>query len=80
MSAETRLLLLGRHDLRASLGLTLGGIPGVLVAAFIVKSLPMLWLRWLVVFVVTYAATLMLLPTRGATPGPARLAGPSDLS
>jgi uncharacterized membrane protein YfcA len=38
----------------------LGGIPGVLVAAFVVKSLPLLWLRWLVVLVVTYAAVLML--------------------
>ncbi len=50
----------GRYDLRAALGLTLGGIPGVLIAAFIVKSLPLAWLRWLVVIVVSYAAILML--------------------
>jgi len=35
-------------------------VPGVLIAAFIVKSLPLVWLRWLVVVVVLYAATLML--------------------
>jgi uncharacterized membrane protein YfcA len=54
----------GRYSLRAALGLTLGGIPGVLVAAFIVKSLPTLWLRWLVVIVVFYAAVLMLMSAR----------------
>ena len=50
----------GRYDLRAALGLTLGGVPGVLIAAYIVKSLPMIWLRWLVVIVVLYAALVML--------------------
>ena len=42
------------------MGLALGGIPGVLVAAFIVKQLPLIWLRWLVVLVVLYAAVAML--------------------
>jgi uncharacterized membrane protein YfcA len=56
----------GRYSLRAALGLTLGGIPGVLVAAFIVKSLPILWLRWLVVIVVLYAAVQMLMSARRA--------------
>jgi len=55
-----RFVLTGRYDLRAALGLALGGVPGVLIAAFIVKSLPLAWLRWLVVVVVTYAALLML--------------------
>jgi uncharacterized membrane protein YfcA len=32
----------------------------VLLAAFVVKSLPMQWLYWLVVIVVLYAAILML--------------------
>jgi len=53
-----------RYSSGAALGLTLGGIPGVLIAAFIVRSLPMEWLRWLVVAVVTYAALLMLLSAR----------------
>ena len=55
-----RFIQVNRYSLRAALGLTLGGIPGVLVAAFIVKSLPVVWLRWLVTFVVLYAALLML--------------------
>jgi uncharacterized membrane protein YfcA len=54
----------GRYDAGAALGLALGGIPGVLIAAFIVKSLPILWLRWLVVVVVLYAAVQMLLAAR----------------
>lgn len=55
-----RFVFTGRYNCRAALGLALGGIPGVLIAAFIVKSLPLAWLRWLVVIVVTYAAALML--------------------
>jgi uncharacterized membrane protein YfcA len=49
-----------RYSLRASLGLGIGGVPAVLIAAFIVKSLPLLYLRWLVVVVVLYAALSML--------------------
>jgi uncharacterized membrane protein YfcA len=55
-----RFVATGRYSLRAALGLTIGGIPGVLIAAFIVKSLPIEGLRWLVVLVVTYAAVTML--------------------
>jgi uncharacterized membrane protein YfcA len=55
-----RFIRLKRYSPRAALGLTMGGIPAVLIAAFIVKSLPLIWVRWLVVVVVLYAATLML--------------------
>jgi uncharacterized membrane protein YfcA len=57
-----------RYSAGAALGLTLGGIPGVLCAAFIVRSLSIEWLRWLVVVVVIYAALLMLMSAR-APPG-----------
>jgi uncharacterized membrane protein YfcA len=53
-----------RFHLGASLGLMLGGIPAVLVAAFIVKSLPLTAVRWLVVVVVVYAAAMMLRAAR----------------
>jgi uncharacterized membrane protein YfcA len=53
-----------RYSAGAALGLTLGGIPGVLCAAFIVRSLSIEWLRWLVVVVVIYAAVLMLMSAR----------------
>jgi uncharacterized membrane protein YfcA len=56
----------GRYSLKAALGLALGGIPAVLVAAFIVKSLPLDWLRVLVIVVVVYAALSMLWSARRA--------------
>jgi uncharacterized membrane protein YfcA len=49
-----------RYSLRSTLGLGIGGLPAVLIAAFIVKSLPLTTLRWLVVVVVLYAAVSML--------------------
>jgi len=49
-----------RYSLRASLGLGIGGVPAVLIAALIVKSMPLVYLRWLVVVVVLYAALSML--------------------
>ncbi len=55
-----RFVRAGRYDLRAALGLVLGGIPAVLLAAFVVKSLPLVWLRWLVVVVVLYTSVAML--------------------
>jgi uncharacterized membrane protein YfcA len=48
------------YSLRASLGLALGGVPATLVAALIVKSMPLEYLRWLVVVVALYAAISML--------------------
>jgi uncharacterized membrane protein YfcA len=50
----------GRFAFGTSIALTLGSIPGVLLAAFVVKSLPLVALRWLVVLVVIYAASTML--------------------
>jgi uncharacterized membrane protein YfcA len=49
-----------RIDLRVVLGMALGGIPAVLVAAFVVKELPLETLRWGVVAVVVIAAIVML--------------------
>jgi uncharacterized membrane protein YfcA len=66
-----RFLRANRYSPGATLGLALGGIPGVLCAHFIVRSLPLQWLRWLVVAVVLYAAVLMLLSARARLPAPA---------
>ena len=60
-----------KYDGRAALGIALGGIPGVLVAAYVVKSLPLEAIRWLVVVVVLYAG-LSLLRTAMAHRSPAR--------
>lgn len=47
-------------DLAVVVGMAIGGIPAVLAAAFIVKSLPIEPLRWGVVVVVLYAAVVLL--------------------
>lgn len=44
----------------AALGLALGGIPGVIVAAWLVQSLPLDALRWLVLIVVVYTSVTLL--------------------
>jgi uncharacterized membrane protein YfcA len=58
--ASIRFITLGRYAARPALGLALGGIPAVLVAAYLVKSLPLTWVRWLVVIVVLYTSVMML--------------------
>lgn len=58
--ASLRYISIGEVDLRIATGIALGGIPAVLVAAFIVKSMSVELLRWLVVGVVLYAALAML--------------------
>ena len=58
--ASVRFLRANKYGLRPAIGLALGGIPAVLIAAFIVKSLPLNAMRWLVVVVVLYAAVAML--------------------
>jgi uncharacterized membrane protein YfcA len=50
----------GRFAFGTSIALAVGSIPGVLLAAFVVKQLPLKALRWLVVLVVIYAAVTML--------------------
>jgi len=57
--ASVRHFKIGEVDLRIVLGLALGGIPAVIVAAFIVKEMPLEILRWLVLVVVLYAAAVM---------------------
>lgn len=60
VTAGARFLELRCYDKRAALGLALGGIPGVLLAAFVVKSLSIDAVRWLVVIVIVYTAAVML--------------------
>jgi len=57
--ASVRHIQIGQIDLRIVLGLAIGGIPAVLVAALIVKTMPLQLLRWLVIVVVLYAAAVM---------------------
>jgi uncharacterized membrane protein YfcA len=54
----------GRFDAKLALGFALGGIPAVLLAALVVKELPLDALRWLVAGVVILAALMMLAGVR----------------
>jgi uncharacterized membrane protein YfcA len=54
----------GSYNLKSALGLALGGVPGVLLAYFLVKSLPLRAVNWLVVGVVVYTAAMMLRSAR----------------
>ncbi len=59
-AASFRFIQAGAYSPRVAAGLTLGGLLGVPVAAYLVKSLPLDALRWLVMAVILYAAVTML--------------------
>jgi uncharacterized membrane protein YfcA len=63
-TAGARFIRAARYNRAAALGLTIGGIPGVLCAVYLVRSLPLFWLRWLVVIVVLYTSLVMLRSAR----------------
>jgi len=52
------------YDPKAALALTLFGVPGVLLAAYVVKSLPLDVMRWIVLGVVLYTSAVMFLSAR----------------
>jgi uncharacterized membrane protein YfcA len=61
--ASLRFIRYDAISLRTVLGLTLGGIPGVLLAAFVFTRffhVNLVYIRWLVVVVVIYASVVML--------------------
>lgn len=62
--AGARFIARARFDSRAALGLTLAGVPGVLIAAWLVQSLPLDALRWVVLVVVLYSAVSLLRAAR----------------
>jgi uncharacterized membrane protein YfcA len=56
------------YDARAALGLALGGLPAVLIAAYVVQSMSLDTVRWLVVVVVVYTSLNMLMTARTERP------------
>lgn len=58
--ASIRFIKEGAYSLRPAIGLTVAGVPAVLLAAYVVKSLPLTAVRWLVTGVVLYTAVTML--------------------
>jgi len=47
-------------NLGVVLGISIGAIPGILLAAYVVKEIPLHMLRWLVIAIVLYAGGLVL--------------------
>ncbi|MEP6535200.1 MAG: sulfite exporter TauE/SafE family protein [Bryobacteraceae bacterium] len=62
--ASARFVWSRAYYIPVAIGLAAGGMFGVPLAAFVVKSLPLTALRWLVIVVVLYAAALMLRSAR----------------
>ncbi len=63
-AAAVRFYKSGRFDRRTALGLAVGGIPGVLVAVYIVKTLPLQVVKWIVVAVLIYTSTTLYRDSR----------------
>jgi uncharacterized membrane protein YfcA len=58
--ASVRFVRTGGYDVKAIIGMMLAGLPAVLIAAFIVKTMPLYIVKWLVIVVVTYTAVNLL--------------------
>ena len=54
-----------KYDPSAAIGLTLGGIPAVLIAALLIRELPLDAVRWLVIFVAIFTSTGLLRSASG---------------
>jgi uncharacterized membrane protein YfcA len=54
----------------AALGLTLAGIPAVVIAAKLVEKLPLYTVKWLVAAVVVYTAVMLLRAAARGTSDP----------
>lgn len=62
--SSVRFIRAKTYNVRASIGLALGGLPAAIIAAKLVESLPLYAVKWLVVVVVVYTAFNMLLTAR----------------
>ena len=58
--ASARFVESGRYWPSAALGLTLGGVPALFIAAFLVKQMDITTVRWVVIVVVVYTGTMLL--------------------
>lgn len=65
----------GSYSPRAALVMTLSGLPAVLIAAYLVKEMPLEYVRWLVVIAVIYAALMMLRSAQAERQSAARSSG-----
>ncbi len=58
--ASVRFIKEGAYNRKASMGMAIPSMVAVLIAAFVVKSLPLDILRWLVIVVILYTSVVML--------------------
>lgn len=58
--ASVRFIREGAYNRKASVAMAIPGVIAVLIAAFIVKSLPLNTLRWVVIVVILYTSAVML--------------------
>jgi uncharacterized membrane protein YfcA len=58
--ASIRFIREGAYNRKAALAMAIPGVSAVLIAAFIVKSLPLDILRWIVIAVILYTSVVML--------------------
>jgi uncharacterized membrane protein YfcA len=58
--ASLKFIKEGAYNRRAAVAIAIAGVLGVLIAAFLVKSLPVDLLRWMVLGVILYTAIIML--------------------
>jgi len=65
-AAAIRFYRSGRFHRRAAAGFALGGIPGVLVAVYVVKELPLDVVRWIVVAVLLYTSATLWRSSRNS--------------
>ncbi len=66
-AAAIRFYRSGRFNRRVALGLTVGGLPGVFVAAFLVKELPLDVVKWVVIVVLLYTSVSLWIASRKPT-------------
>ena len=57
--ASAKFVKEGAYDRKASMAITIFGAIGVLIAAYIVKSLPLNVLKWVVIVVIIYTSVMM---------------------
>lgn len=58
--ASVKFMKTGLFDAKAAIGLALGSIPAVLLAAYIIRELPLTALRWIILVVIVYTSLMLL--------------------
>lgn len=60
VAGSVRFITENAYDPKTAVALTLAGVAGVFIAAYVIKSLPLIVLKWIVCAVVFYTSLLML--------------------